>query len=86
MNFVRWDKEVYEEFCDKAVLKPREKDVMRLHVHTDWTNEHIGDELGYSASTIKNDIRNCKKKYRDLAKRNQLLREAIYRDDIIDKL
>ena len=86
MKFVHWDKEVYEEFCNTAILKPREQEVMRLHVHTDWTTEHIGDELGYSAATIKQDIKNCKRKYRDLAKRNQLLRDAIYRDDIIDKL
>ena len=86
MKFVNWDKQVYDEFCREAVLKPREQDVMRLHVYTDFTCEHIGDELGYSAETVKRDIKNCKKKYRNIAKRNQILRDAIYRKDIIENL
>lgn len=86
MNFVHWDKTVYDEFCREAILKPREQRVMFLHVHTDYTCEHIGDEVGYSVETVKRDIKNCKKKYRNIAKRNKILRDAIYRDDIIDNL
>lgn len=78
-NFVRWTPKVYEEFCRSAILKPREKQVMHLHVFTDLNYDQMADELGYSAETIKKDIRRCKDKYILASSDNQILKEAIYK-------
>lgn len=78
-NFVHWSKSVYDEFIREAALKPREEKVMYLHVFTDLNYEQMGDRLGYSANTVRADIRRCKDKYRRVSASNQILRDAIYK-------
>lgn len=86
MNFVNWNRTVYDEFCRVAILKPREQEVMRMHVFTDYTLNQIADTLGYSVETIKADIRRCKKKYKAEAKHNDILLSAISKTKILDEI
>lgn len=82
MNFVNWNMEVYEEFCNRAILKPREQDVLRMHVFTDLNCGLIADTLGYSPDTVKKDLRRCKDKYIAEAAHSPLLFNAIYKDSV----
>lgn len=67
---VDWNKEIYENFCELALLSADEKKILLTRIKDNWTISQQAMAFGMAESTIKRKISILKKKYDKVQERH----------------